>query len=1139
MSNYISLKSNGFKALLITQFLGAFNDNAFKLVISLLAVNLFADQPGGGTQYVALAGAMLVIPFLLFSSYAGFIADRYSKTTIIFWIKVGEVLVMSLGFAAFLSGSIKFMLVVLFLMGTQSAFFSPSKYGILPEMFAEKDLSSANGSLQLWSFLSMILGTLVGGQLLLWFDYKVHLTSIIFISVAIFGVISSRFIAYVPPSASTKSFEINFLKDIYLNFTEIKESRAMYLCVIGNAYFWFLCALYQMNILIYAKTVMHIGDAGTSILLASIGFGVAIGSVLAGRFSEEKIEFGLVPIGAIGLGIFSMFLGITHGSFFATVITFFLFGTSCGFFIIPLATYIQQFSPADGKGRILATSNFISFASMALASVVFWFLASYLRVSPALIFVIFGVLSFFVIIYICKLLPDFLIRFVIFLMTHTLYKIRIIGKENIPKTGGALLVCNHVSFADGCLVVACTQRMIRFMSLRSLFKNKFLRPLFFIMKSIPIADTDGPKKLLESFAKVGEHITNGEMVCIFAEGAITRTGNMQRFEKGMERIMKKVDSPIIPVHLDRVWGSIFSFEGNDFFNKVPSQIPYPVTISFGKPMPPKSTSSDVRAVVSEMGADAYQHRPQKDRPLPLRFYSQAKKNPARFCMADSSGVELSYAKTFIGSMAFARAIRRRCPDDKMIGLMLPNNVGAALVNIGISLLGKCPVNLNFTASEESVSKSIGKCGITHIFSSREFVEKVKIKKRDEMIWIEDFKNDVSSSDKFIATLCFYLLPGRLMEYLYKNHDEAPSKSLATVIFSSGSTGDPKGVMLTHANIGSNIEGLFQVFHTSDDDKVMGILPLFHSFGFSGTLWYPLLTGMGVIYHHNPLDFKVIGELVKRYKTTVLMATPTFLMGFIRKCTPEQFHSLRHVVVGAEKLKDRVAAAFEKRFGLYPLEGFGCTELSPIVSVNIPDVNIHGTKQKGTKVGSIGHPLPNITTKIVDPDSYEELGVGVDGLLLVKGPNVMLGYLGDEEKTNEVMRDGWYITGDIAVMDEDGFLTIKDRLSRFSKIGGEMVPHIKIEEEIHEKLGIDSEQICAVTSLPDERKGESLAVLYKGDIDIEQLTEQLKQSELPNLWIPKKDSYFMVDEIPMLGSGKLDLKKIKAMAVELSQRSQKR
>ena len=295
-----------------------------------------------------------------------------------------------------------------------------------------------------------------------------------------------------------------------------------------------------------------------------------------------------------------------------------------------------------------------------------------------------------------------MVRFVIFLIIHTLYKIKIIGKENIPAAGGALLVCNHVSFADRCLILACTRRVIRFMSLRSLFENKFLGLLFSIMKFIPIADTDSPKKLLESFTEAGDHINDGEIVCIFAEGAITRTGNLLRFEKGMERIMKKVNAPIIPVHLDRVRGSIFSFEGKTFFNKIPSRIPYPVTISFGKPMSPESSVSEVRAVVSEMGADAYQFRPGKDIHLPLRFYSQAKKHPNRFCMVDSRGSELSYAKTFIASMAFSRAIKRHCPEDDMIGVMLPNSVGAGLVNIGISLLGKCPVNLNFTASEESV-----------------------------------------------------------------------------------------------------------------------------------------------------------------------------------------------------------------------------------------------------------------------------------------------------------------------------------------------------------------------------------------------------------------------------------------------------
>jgi len=628
---------------------------------------------------------------------------------------------------------------------------------------------------------------------------------------------------------------------------------------------------------------------------------------------------------------------------------------------------------------------------------------------------------------------------------------------------------------------------------------------------------------------VRDTLLAGDLVCIFAEGGITRSGNMMRFGKGMEKIMKDIDVPIIPVNLDRVWGSIFSFEGGKFFHKVPAKIPYPVTISFGKPLPATSTAFQVRTAVSELGSEAFQYRTDSKKSLPARFYHEAKKHPRKFCMADSIGTNLTYSQAFIGALALARAIKRTCPDDEMIGVILPNTVGAGLVNVAISILGKCPVNLNFTASEESVTQSIRKCGITHIFASKEFVEKAKIKTRSEMIWMEDFRSEVKAIDKTCSALAFSFLPEPILRTLFFESEN--DRNLATVMFSSGSTGDPKGVMLTHTNISSNVEGLYQVFHTAEDDAVMGILPLFHSFGFSGTLWYPLITGMSVVYHSNPLDFKVIGEMVEKYKATILMATPTFLMGYIRKCKPEQFASLRYVVVGAEKLKERIAQAFEKRFHLTPLEGYGCTELSPIVSANVPDVTDgKAKKQVGTKLGTIGQPLPGVTVKVVDPDTLEDLQAGEQGLLLVKGPNVMAGYLGDEEKTQEVMHHEWYITGDIGVIDEDGFITIKDRLSRFSKIGGEMVPHIRIEEEIHAILGVSTEQVCAVTSVPDERKGESLVVLYKGDIDLDKLHRDLSGNELPKLWIPKKDAYVKVDEIPILGSGKLDLKKIKQMAL---------
>ncbi|MCP5002496.1 MAG: MFS transporter, partial [Planctomycetes bacterium] len=831
-----SFKSKGFRALLVTQFFGAFNDNAFKLVISLIAVNSFRGEAGGGSQYIALAGVMLVLPFILFSSYAGFLADRYSKNVIMFWVKVAEVVVMCMGAVAFYFGNIYAMMLVLFLMGTQSALFSPSKYGILPEIFSDNELSKANGMIQLWTFLAMIAGTIVGGQLLDFFDNKAHMASIVFIVAAIIGVLSSRFITDGSPSASKKSFEINFLKDIYHNIIEIKQSRPLFLCIAGYAYFWFLCALYQMNVFLYAKNMMNISDTLTGLLLASTGIGVATGSVLAGRWSEEKVEFGLVPIGAIGLGVFSLVLGISFRSYWVTIVDLFFMGVSCGLFIIPLTAYIQQKSPKDGKGRILATNNFIAFCSILLSSAMLWFFANVLKFNPALIFIVFGFLSFIVIAYICKLLPEFLLRFVSYIITHTFYKIKIIGRENIPKEGGALLVCNHVSYNDGSLVLACTQRFIRFMMLREIANNKLLKPFMGIMKVIPVSATDSPKKIIESFSRVRNALLAGEIVCIFAEGAISRTGNIMEFKRGFERIMKKVDVPIIPVNLDRVWGSIFSFEGGKFFRKVPSRLPYPVTISFGKPMPSGSTAHQVKTAVSELGSEAFKYRLGKRESLSYRFYCQAIKRPFKKCVTDSSGLALTYAKAFIGAVAFSRVINRKCIDDKMVGILLPNSVAACLVNVAISILGKCPVNLNFTSSEEAVTKSIQKCGIKHIYSSKKFVEKANIKVRDEMIWVEDLKNEVGFFDRIFSLFCFIFLPKFLFrKFCFKDIRE---DSLATVMFSSGSTGEPKGVMLTHANINSNIEGLYQVFHTQKDDVVMGIVPMFHSFGYTVALWYP-------------------------------------------------------------------------------------------------------------------------------------------------------------------------------------------------------------------------------------------------------------------------------------------------------------
>jgi len=394
-----------------------------------------------------------------------------------------------------------------------------------------------------------------------------------------------------------------------------------------------------------------------------------------------------------------------------------------------------------------------------------------------------------------------------------------------------------------------------------------------------------------------------------------------------------------------------------------------------------------------------------------------------------------------------------------------------------------------------------------------------------MVLLEDILPTISATDKFIALLKGRLLPARLL----CNYSGFHADRVATVIFSSGSTGEPKGVMLTHHNIMSNIEALRMVFRVNLNDNICSALPFFHSLGFTGTLWFPLVSGFSAAYHPNPMDGEKIAQVVREHRSTLLLATPTFLLAYLRRAKKEDFATLRLVITGAEKLKGKVADSFQEKFGVRPLEGYGATELSPVITLSLPDVEIDGVQHQGAKEGSVGHPIPGVAARVVDPESGAVLKPGEAGLILVKGPNVMLGYLGQAGKTAEVVRDGWYATGDIGVMDDDGFIRITDRMSRFSKIGGEMVPHGLIEDELAGRLGQTG--VVAVTAVPDEKKGEKLVVIFAGEAtDAETLQRHMSESTLPNLWKPGRDSYVEVAALPILGTGKLDLKGLKEIAL---------
>jgi acyl-[acyl-carrier-protein]-phospholipid O-acyltransferase / long-chain-fatty-acid--[acyl-carrier-protein] ligase len=513
--------------------------------------------------------------------------------------------------------------------------------------------------------------------------------------------------------------------------------------------------------------------------------------------------------------------------------------------------------------------------------------------------------------------------------------------------------------------------------------------------------------------------------------------------------------------------------------------------------------------------------------LHLKALRSAKRRWFSVAMSDVEGRKVTWGKMISGALLLSRILRKLLPRDSAVGVLLPPSPAGAILNVALLFAGKIPVNLNYTAGKEAMHAAIRQAGIVSVVSSKKFLSRVKVESMPGLIHLEDLISEAPQWRKLATYLLALILPARWLEFLY-NRAALDPQGLATVIFSSGSTGEPKGVMLSHHSVLSNIEGIVKVFRVTHEDLMAGVLPFFHAFGFTGTLWLPLVSGFGAAYHVNPLDGKTIGEMVSRHRATILISTPSCYAAYLRQCTAKQFSSLRYAIAGGEKLQGHVARAFKEKYGLDLLEGYGCSEAAPVVSVNFPDAE-GGPPPRGLKRGSVGRPLPGIAAMIVDPSTGEPRPAGEEGLLLVKGPNLMLGYLGKPKLTEEVFRDGWYVTGDIAFIDEDGFITITDRLTRFSKIAGEMVPHVKVEEALEEIVG---DLGCAVTAVPDPRKGESLVVLYSHpSASAEELWERLCRSELPRLWIPRRDHFYRVSSVPLLGSGKKDLAGIKAMAVQ--------
>lgn len=505
-------------------------------------------------------------------------------------------------------------------------------------------------------------------------------------------------------------------------------------------------------------------------------------------------------------------------------------------------------------------------------------------------------------------------------------------------------------------------------------------------------------------------------------------------------------------------------------------------------------------------------------------------------LADSTGASLTGRETLIRALVLRRVLRRvLAPAEKNVGVLLPPTVAGAVTNVALAFDRRVSVNLNYSLTPELIRYSIGEANLRHIITSRAFLQRMPIDLgAAEAIVLEDLAKTATTLDKAVSALLSYL-PISLMERML-GIQNIPADDLMTIIFTSGSTGRPKGVMLPWRSIEANTGMVDALLHLRPDDVMMGVLPFFHSFGYTITLWTPLAMGIGAVYHTNPLEGRAIGRLIKEHAATILLGTPTFLRAYMQRLSPDDLASLECVATGSERLPNEVADAFAAKFGIRPFQGYGATEMGPIVSANVPSNRALDPNAVTLREGTVGKPARGVRVEVRDPHSGARLGPGERGLLWVTGPHVMLGYLNQPEQTRDVVIDGWYNTGDIVTIDKDGFITIVGRASRFAKIGGEQVPFAAVEEVLSPLTGASEDGMprAVVTAVPSEKTGERLVVIHTAlAASPSELVAKLAAAGLPRLYIPAPTDFYEIAAMPAIGIGKVDLEAVDRRARDLA------
>lgn len=1130
-----------FLPLFLCQFLGAFGDSLIRTAMVTLLTYHSSDDLSDFTRMIVitLALGLFMLPFLLLSATGGQLADKFDKAKLIRWIKFSSIFVTFIGVVGFYIHSYVLLLLAIFLTGVESSFFGPSKYSILPDHLDRKELISGNGLIEAGTFIAILFGMILGGVIISSNHGQVDYTAFSLLFVSIGGFIASLFIPSTESASGKLKLNPNIIQETKSCVEYAKKDRDIFLAILGISWFWTIGGVFMAQLPNFTKDTLFSDHSVFTLLLSLFSIGTCIGSVLCNRILKGQLDTQYVPISMLGMTVFLFLFWYSSLSFTAkdsllgihyflaspagltvslSVLMITIFG---GIYIVPLYTLLQVNAKKSHRSRIIATNNIMNAFFMVSASIISMILLM-IGVGVSTIILLLAVTNFLTTIYISRILPDNIIKSIFQAFFRLLYRVEIEGMENFLKAGDrVLIVANHASFIDPPLLGAFLPKPLVFAIDTYQAKSWWIKPFLTYLRAYPIDPTNpmATKTLIDK-------LKDNNSVVIFPEGRITVTGSLMKIYEGPGLIADRADAKLLPIRIDGPQYTPFSrLHGKvkmKWFPKIKITIMEPRKID----IPSNVVGRERRHLISKQLYEMMSHMMFEGSEYNTTLFTSLIDAKNQFgrgytIIEDADHNRVSYQKMITGSFLLGKEISKFTSPKEYVGVFLPNSAGAAVTFFAIQAFGRIPAMLNYSTGVKNIVACCVAAQIKTVLTSRRFIEKAAFEHIIEELeangieihYLDDIRSNLGVFSKLHALAKSYI-----PSYFYeKNIDELAIKASdpAVVLFTSGSEGTPKGVVLSHSNIQSNIKQAASRVDFSSHDIVFNALPIFHSFGLTGGFLLPLISGVKAFFYPSPLHYRIIPEMIYGTNATILFGTDTFLSGYAKYAHPYDFFSVRYIFAGAEKLRDDTRRTYMDKFGVRIFEGYGVTESSPIISINTP---MH------YKAGSVGRLIPSMNYYL-DPVEGIEKG----GRLIISGPNVMLGYLKYEKpgvlqkpeyEIDGKMKKGWHDTGDIVDIDGDGYITILGRAKRFAKIGGEMVSLAVIEENLYNMYKDDQDSKFAVISMPDDRKGEVIILFTNNqDVSRDKIHAYFKNVGLSELFLPRVVR--VLQEVPVLGTGKVD------------------